>query len=228
MPDLAQLQATLAARRDRYNQRVGQRDALLAQLQVTEDEIARLKQETDLNEQIRYLLQKASELARESARKVLEDTVTSALQYIFGPEYRFVIELEQRSGRTEAHFYVESPAPDGSGMMRLPPEEARGGGVVDVVGLALRLAVLRLHQDPKVADVLILDEPCKMLSESFSGLAADFLKWCSDHFGIQVIMVTHNEDLASAADRSFLVQQQRGTSRIVAATPASAFNSTGE
>lgn len=214
MVTLAELRERVSVRRDAYNRRVGQRDALLDQIKHTEAELTRLEREAQLNEQVRYLLHKTSEVAREAARRSLEDTVTSALQYVFGPEYRFVIEITQKAGRTEAEFYVESPAPDSNERMRLKPEEARGGGVVDIVGLALRLAVLCINQDPKVAGVLILDEPAKMVSRSngYSKLTADFLKWASSYFGVQVIMVTHNTDLAAVADKSFYVNQVNGTS----------------
>lgn len=226
MVTLAELQEKVRVRRDAYNRRVGQRDALLDQLKFTEAELARLDSQMKLNEQVRYLLHKTSEVARETARKTLEDTVTSALQYIFGPKYRFVIEIAQKGGRVEAEFYVESPAPGSDEVMRLQPEEARGGGVVDIVGLALRLAVLCINQDPKVASVMVLDEPAKMVSADYSRLTADFLKWASDYFGVQIIMVTHNTDLAAVADRSFLVDQANGTSflcNVPTSTAASGF-----
>lgn len=219
MSRVAALTSTLSGRRDIYNRRAGQRDAVLGQHQYVESELQRQDAEIKLNEQVRYLLQKISEQARESARKTLEDTVTSALQYIFGSDYRFVIEIEQKGGRTEAEFYVESPAPGAPGeFMRLSPEDSRGGGIVDIVGLALRLAVMRIHSDPKVADVLIMDEPGKHVSLNYSHLLADFLKWASSYFHMQVIMVTHNEDLAAVADQSFLVQQTDGTSHFAGGT----------
>lgn len=212
---LQDLQARLSARRDAYNRRVGQRDAILSQLQQVEQDLIKLDLDTKLNEQVRYLLQKTSEAARESARQVLEETVTSALQYVFGPDYSFSIEIEQKAGRTEASFYVRSPAPDSTEMMSLSPEDARGGGVVDIVSLALRLAMLRIHRNPKVADVLIMDEPMRMLSEEYAGMIAAFLRFASHHFGIQVLMVTHNESLAASGDRAFLVDQHNGTSSIL-------------
>lgn len=226
MVTLSDLQSRLITRRDAYNRRVGQRDAVLDQHHQAEAEITRLDLDIKTNEQVRYLLQKTSELARETARKILEDTVTNALQYIFGSDYSFIIEIEQKAGRTEASFYVQSPAPkvgpdDPDVMMKLSPEDARGGGVVDIIGLAMRLAVLRIYQDPKVADVLILDEPGKHVSgegpdgeASFSSLLAEFLKWASSYFSMQVIMVTHASALAAVADKGFLVKQVNGTSQI--------------
>jgi DNA repair exonuclease SbcCD ATPase subunit len=216
---LMELQHRLADRRDAYNRRMGQFESKKQEHDRVHGELLRLDLDIKSSEQVRYLLQKTSEIARETARKTLEETVTNALQYVFGADYQFVIELEQKAGRSEATFYVESPAPkekpeDPTVMMRLAPEESRGGGIVDIVGLTLRLAVMRIHQNPKVADVLLLDEPAKMLSAEFGQLLAAFLKWASSYFKMQVLMVTHNESLAAVADRPFLVTQVGGTSQI--------------
>jgi DNA repair exonuclease SbcCD ATPase subunit len=93
------------------------------------------------------------------------------------------------------------------------PQDARGGGVVDVISLALRLALLEAFRPP-VGGPVILDEPAKHVSEEFAPQVAQFLKSFSQSLGRQVIMVSHNQHLADSADVAYLVEMAQGRSSV--------------
>ena len=95
----------------------------------------------------------------------------------------------------------------------MQPEEARGGGIVDVVSLALRMAVLELIR-PSILAPLILDEPGKMVSEEYVPALAGFLRRYAESTGRQVLIVTHNETLLEAAHRGYRVTKVGGVSQI--------------
>src|SRR5690606_9216953 len=117
--------------------RLGQSQHLEKQFQGLDAQVTELTERTQILEETRLLLQKAGSEARESARSRLETTVTDALRYVFGPDFRFVIDIEETARRAEAEFYVESVY--AGEVVRTKPEDARGGGVIDLISIALRV-----------------------------------------------------------------------------------------
>lgn len=202
----------LEKKRTHLNTRKGQRQQL-------EQEIVHAKQEHDdsrkslleLQESL-ILLQRTSEKAREFGKQRLEEITTSALQFVFGPDVRFEIELGESAGRPQAEFYLVSN--QAGKEVRTKPMESNGGGIVDIIALALRIAVLQIHHDPQINGPIILDEPGKHVSEEYAERMATFLQQMSAHFKRQIIMVTHQPYLAEIADQSFEVQMIGGKSNV--------------
>lgn len=165
----------------------------------------------DILEQVRVLLQRTSEYAREQIKQQIEMLVTHCLQFVFGPNLEFVIELSEMRGKTNAEFYVVSIYDDVK--IKNKPQDARGGGVVDVISLALRIAVVQSAHSYEKAP-LILDEPAKHVSSEYIGNVAQFLKQISDVFQRQIIMVTHNQYLSEIADLAYKVELKEGVSAV--------------
>lgn len=196
----------------RVERRRGAAQILAERDRRAQEALAGLEEEGRLLERVRILLGETADYARESARQQLEYTVTQALQFVFGQEMAFRVEIEEKAGQPSAEFLVESPYEGGDRLLNRP-QDARGGGVVDVVSLALRVALLQLCE-PALPGPLLLDEPGKHVSAEYSLRVAEFLKEVSTVFGRQVILVTHDQALAGAADRSFLVELRQGRSRV--------------
>jgi energy-coupling factor transporter ATP-binding protein EcfA2 len=88
-----------------------------------------------------------------------------------------------------------------------------GGGVADVVSLALRVAFLEVAR-PMVPGPLVLDEPAQQVSHRFLSRVARLLKGFSDSFGRQLIVTTHNQPLSGTADAVFVLRMEAGTSTV--------------
>ena len=189
----------------------GKQDQLLERKEQKEEALAKLKESNDILEQVRILLQQTSEFAREQARHQVEWLVSSALQAVFGPDLEFKIELNEVRGRPEAEFYVVSEY--GGVEVKVKPQDARGGGIIDVISLALRFAIIHLFQPP-IGGPIILDEPAKHVSEEYIASVAQFLKNISSYFNRQVIMVTHNNYLSEMGDTSYRVELKEGKSQV--------------
>ncbi|ADL07968.1 ATPase [Thermosediminibacter oceani] len=172
-------------------------------------QLEELKRKTDLLEQVRILLQKTSEYAREQAKQQIEMLVTRCLQFIFGENIEFKIELSEVRGRPEAEFYVVSSY--GDNRITTKPQDARGGGIVDVISLALRIAVIQCS-NTYINGPIILDEPAKHVSSEYISNVAQFLKQVSQVFRRQIIMVTHNQFLSEIADLAYKVELKDGKS----------------
>ncbi len=181
---------------------LGKRDKIKEQLTIQEEMLKKIEAELDLLSKVSILFQKTSEFAREQAKSQIESLVTKCLQYIFESDIEFLVEIEEQRGKANAEFYVINKIEDI--LVKTKPELSRGGGVVDIVSLALRIAFLQTHK-PKIQGPLILDEPAKHVSDEFIFNVADFLKQTSELFNRQIIMVTHNHHLAAIGSNAYRV-----------------------
>ncbi|MGE5455424.1 MAG: hypothetical protein ACM3O9_09530 [Methylocystaceae bacterium] len=181
-----------------------------------DDRIIKLKQEAaDLEDrqevwrQVSQLFLLAAEYARANACTAMEKIVTTGLRSVFANDLAFHIELDTaRTDRPEASFLVASSY-GGNAQISNEPRDARGGGVVDIIALALRVAFIEIS-DPPVEGPLILDEPAKHVSEEFMPGVAAFIRQINDSFGRQIILITHNHELEAAGDLCYQFTQQEG------------------
>ncbi len=195
-----------------YNRQRGEQNRLLQQKSDLEKRLREVRQEIECLEKVSLLLLEAARYAREQGRRQVEFMVSQALQFVFGGDLEFKVVVEERRERPEAEFYVCSTY-GGDFRVETTPQDARGGGVVDVISLALRLALIHALR-PQVKGPVVLDEPAKHVSVEFSPQVAQFLKSASQSLGRQIIMVSHNQHLADMADTAYLVEMQQGKSRI--------------
>lgn len=209
-PTVAELRQHLKTLEAAYNTRNGQYEQLTEDHEKVSARLMLSKDENRTLEQCRVLLQRVGKTARETAKERLEETVTDALKFVFGPDFNFSIDLRDVRGRTEADFYVESI--ENGKVIRTQPEDARGGGVIDIIAIALRLALVQIYTDPVLKGPIILDEPGKHVSADYSMKLATFLKQMSQSFDRQIIVSTHQPNLASLADEAHYVEIKGGKS----------------
>ena len=195
----------------RYNNALGQKQLLELQLQDKQNNLGQTRQNLATWEQVQVLFTKVSEYAREQLKARIEETVTAALTAVFGEGYTFRINMRQLGNQPAAEWQVVSQYGDEE--VAASPEDARGGGITDVVSLALRLAMLEILK-PRPEGPVLFDEPAKMVSAEYAGNLAYFLKQYAEKTGRQVMLVTHNPQLAEAADKSYLVTQKDGVSDV--------------
>jgi DNA repair exonuclease SbcCD ATPase subunit len=198
-----------------YAMKKNVKEKLEKDLAAKQNQLGQTANLIDILEQVRLLLQRTSEYAREQIKQQIEMLVTHCLQFVFGPNLEFEIELNEIRGKTSAEFYVISTYDNVK--IKTKPQDARGGGIVDVISLALRIAVIQ-STDIYKDGPLILDEPAKHVSNEFINNVAQFLKQISDVFHRQIIMVTHNQYLSEIADLAYKVELKNGTSEVTELT----------
>lgn len=173
------------------------------------DEFLRLTNDVDVLEKVIILFQKSAEYAREQAKIRIETLTTNSLQYIFKSDYKFEVDIKDQRNAANAEFYIVEE--NENGIVKTKPEISNGGGIVDIVSLALRLAFME-NADPRINGPLILDEPAKHVSEEFTFDIGDYLIEFSKSTGRQIIMITHNPHLAALSDNIYKVSQVDGIS----------------
>ncbi|NBI07923.1 ATPase [Senegalia massiliensis] len=202
MLSMIELDNNIKKLRDIYSSEKGKKDAIEQEILDKTTKISTLDNDIDVLEKTNILLQRTSEYAREQSKYQIENLVTNCLQYIFDENMEFKIEINEAYGKPNAEFYVIT---NGVETIKTKPEDSRGGGIIDIISLALRISFLQIH-NPKVFGPLILDEPAKHVSEEFIFNVSEFLKQISEMFNRQIIMVTHNNHLASIADLAYRVE----------------------
>jgi predicted phosphodiesterase len=159
--------------------------------------------------QLHLLLSLAVTHSREETCIQIQNMVNQALRYVFDSAPEFKIVLHEQVEPPEAEFLVISSC--GSVNTYCATPNTCGGGVIEVISLALRAAFLELAR-PSLSGPLVLDEPVKQVSSRFVSHVARFLKGFADAFGRQVIVATCNQSLAGTADAVFILRMESGTS----------------
>jgi DNA repair exonuclease SbcCD ATPase subunit len=148
------------------------------------------------------LLQRASDVFKEwlddSLKQnvgAISDLVTTGLQHIIHDQsLTFKAKQEMKFNRLSMKFIIEDNGVEGD------PMASFGGGAVLTASLILRLAIMsRL----KMGNLLLLDESMGMLANKYVPAAASFMKQLSEQTGINILMVTHNEEFLNYAHTAY-------------------------
>jgi DNA repair exonuclease SbcCD ATPase subunit len=143
---------------------------------------------------------------QEQLKLHVQDLVQHAMESTFPGKYQFRVDFELKNGRTAAEIYLL----DNSGR-RLDPVYGNGGGLVEVVAFALRVVGWSLA---RTQNTILMDEPFSKVSANLRPAVIGLLRDISTRLGLQILMVTHDEDMMSNADRIFTVTQRDGQSKV--------------
>lgn len=214
--NLAELQRDLADKQTLLSQRVGAKNALEERVRGLESEVETLTLDMATTEKAVYLLQKHSEDQQSLLASRVEGIVTAGIRAVFqNPTLVFKMHYSESKGggvkkTPEVKLSVQYEA--GSEVVSGSLRHSFGGGLAVVVATLLNVIVV-LHMSPRLRPILILDEPLSDLSPNYSGAdeltghlrerMADFLKTLTAETDVQLVVVSHEEQLGEAADRHY-------------------------
>ena len=156
-------------------------------------------------EKARIVIQEVARLTQENLRFRISNLVTTALLSIRKDWPEFEMAIESRRNQSEIDFFFVE-----DGQLQ-DPLESNGYGVVDVAATALNISVWSLNKN---RPVFIKDEPFKHLSKDNSKAASKMLKMLCDKLGIQIIMVSHDQEITDHADKIFRVSKKSLISQV--------------
>lgn len=198
----------LLAETEQLNRTIERRQGQIDQIKK---QMVNLKRELDAEKKYLVHVEQAQVIVKEAAKRTQEqvawaiaDIATKALQAIFHESYELIVRFENRRGKMECDILLSKHGEE------IDPMTASGGGVVDVLSLSLRVAVWAICKDRH--PTFLLDEPMTHLARQQHQKAASMFRELVDNMGMQVLMVTHSEDLAAAADVVYEVTQKNGVS----------------
>ena len=179
------------------DRRKGQRDLIIASLARSESSLVVLDSKLSMERECARLFQLTTEASWAMARQLVEELVTRALQSVFfDRSYKFVVNQDIKRGASAVTFAVVENGQE------MDLVDDLGGGIADVVALVLRVAFVNLYR-PAVRQLLILDEPTRMLASVYQPYMARFLKQVCKELGLTVFLVSHSEELVREADQVF-------------------------
>lgn len=210
----SKFQSGLAEWEKNLDAQKAKRDLLQGQKVDEELKTREAEAERTLCEQAEVFLRAEIKERRRKTMDAIADLGTTALQQVYGDGYslRFA---EAGDADNAANLRLEIEI-----VSLLDGEELatgllgeRGGGVVEVVAFALRIAALgwRRYEGP-----LILDEAYKSMSaDDKIGRVADFLSRLAEETGRQVLFATHKADVFGRVAKSVvLVSQAKGEAHV--------------
>ena len=174
--------------RKRADQVVAQRAAAYMALQGARNAVNGAESAWQAADEAQQIVQAVAETIQEEAHDRIAGVVSRCLAAVFDEPYEFKIQFERIRGRTEARLLFVR---DGQA---INPIDSSGGGVVDVAAFALRISCLMLAR-PACRRVVVLDEPFRFVSADRRGAVRGVLEELSKDLGIQMIMITHIDEL---------------------------------
>jgi DNA repair exonuclease SbcCD ATPase subunit len=162
-----------------------------------------LKKNLEYAEEAKVIIRHIAQKTQEELQWKISEIVSLALHAVFDDPYKFICRFEIKRGKSEAVLLLERNGDEYDAI------DSTGGGVVDIVSFALRIAGWKLSNK---RNVIFLDEPFKHLSSVLQVRAGEILKLLSKELGLQFIIITHSNSLEGYADKLFKVSQMNGKS----------------
>jgi hypothetical protein len=210
--DINMLESKLQDLKEKYSRASGELALLKRQKEAKQKELVEIQNDIKKYQLIQILYTEASEFTRQQIKTRIDDTVTAALQTVLEDnEIRFNTEMKQYTGQPAAYWQVIDKY--GEFEVCNSPEDSRGGGIVDMVSIALNLIVLELIEPP-LAGPFFADEPAKMVSREYLPNLSAFLKSYSKEKQRQIIMITHAMVHEKHADKLIKVGKKNGESEV--------------
>jgi len=157
--------------------------------------IAKEKKWIELERMAKIVLLKVGEETQQEVKQYIEDSVTFALQTVYGSEYHFVVLFHyDNRDQTEVKFFL-----DKNGKLYEPRKDTISGGATDICAFSLRMVLYTL-ENPDPASIFILDEPFKNVSKGYLPFVSEMIKELSNMLNLQLIISTHTDEIIDLAD----------------------------
>ena len=192
--------------RDVINKILTKKSILKENLESEKNEKKILVSDIKFQEEARAIFQRAAELTQSKLSVHLSDLVSLALKSVFEEPYKFLVRFISKRGNTECELlFVDDKGNE------YQPLNSCGYGPADVASFALKVSYWALGN---YRPLLLIDEPFKHLSTNYKNKTSEMVKNLSTELGLQFIIITHSEALASHADKIFTVSQKNGISSL--------------
>ena len=164
------------------------------------------KEDISVHNELREFLSKVSAEYRVGICNIFNNLLTEALTKIFEKNIKFQIQLENYRNQPAINVLITE---DGN---VLDPQKSCGGGMNDIISLVFKVIFVYLA---KGQQTIVLDESLKFLSKEYLEQASAFLRQMCDKLDMQIILVSHKENLQFSADKVITIDKQRGKSLIL-------------
>jgi len=187
------------------SQKILEKQLQLKLLESSQEKIKNINLFLEDAKKARVVIQTVANLTQRNLTKRIESLVSTAIMSVDKLWPEFIMKIVSRRNQSEVDFFFME---DGQ---EQEPLDSCGYGLVDIAADSLNTSIWSLNKN---RPTFIKDEPFKNLSKDHHVAASKMMKMLCDNLGIQIIMVSHEEELSSACDRVFVVKKKGKISKI--------------
>lgn len=165
---------------NRVSELKGRKWAAEKELASAQKSLAEAEKHLEAANGLKAVVQQVAKETQDKLRLRFEAIVQACLDAVFPSSYVFKMEFISRRGQVEVDMWLDK---DGT---RMDPLDSNGGGVVDVMSIALRLCCLTLSTNSRV---LLLDEPFGHLRGEARERLGELIAIISEKLNVQILMV---------------------------------------
>lgn len=193
--------------RNHLERQKGRANQIKADLEKAISNRKAIEKDIECSKKAQSIIQVVAQATQKELEYRITEPVSLALAAVYDDPYKMVAKFEITGrGNTECHLGFER------GENIIKPLDASGGGPIDIGSFALRIGSWSLAQ-PRSRSIILTDEPFKWIDKkkiqgtetTTMHLAGQMLKEVTkpppDGLGLQIIMITHIEELIECADR---------------------------
>jgi len=184
--------------KEQFNDLKSERTSIVRNMESTNKKIVELQGILEDALQARLIIQTAAKETQENIEYHISSLVSMALSTIDPGWPRFVARFVARRNKTECDLLFEEHGRE------YKPFDGSGGGAIDIADLALRFTYFSLAPEKNRASFL-LDEPLRDLSPGRQSKASILLEQLIKELEIQIIMISHQDDINITANKTFFV-----------------------
>jgi len=207
--DLPQL-PDLTPARALANRALGLREALDTQIAENQRRITELEAEDELLDLVANLIRQLVDAEVTDGVKAVERLQSEGLREIFHDQELSVrAEVEESRGKISVTLLTNQKRKDGS-VVEGVSDQSFGGSVLTMQSVLMRITVIFRR---KMRPLLLLDETLVAVANRYVDRAARFLSTLCRRLGLDVLLITHDEALVSAAHRAYHVTNHNDRAR---------------
>lgn len=199
VPDLAPLRAKAEKAKTL-------RSALQERIEENEAQIKELMNEEELLDLVANLIRRLIDVEVTDGVKAVEKLQTEGLQEIFHDQKLTVrAEVEEQRGKVSVTLLTGRELKDGS-IVEGSADTSFGGSVLTMQSVLMRITVIFRRQ---MRPLLLLDETLVAVANKYVDRAARFLSTLSERLNLDILLITHDEALVSAASNAYYVTYEK-------------------
>ncbi len=195
--------------RRKLEQLKGAKKEVMNNITLEFEKVEGLKKSLKHHKQAKEIINQIGLKTQSQLQYNISSITTLALKGIFKDKdaYELKAEFVERRDKTECDLLFVK------GENTFNPITSSGGGAIDVASFALRIVSWSM-EFPHLQNVIILDEPMRFLSVDLQEKASRMIKELSDKLGLQFIIITHEQELTTYADKIFETKIKKGVTKV--------------
>jgi len=152
-------------------------------------------------EEAQAIIQRVAQRTQEELEYQISEICSLAMAAVFDDPYELKVKFVIRRGKTECDILFRRRG------NTIDPMDASGGGAVDIGSFSLRVSMWCISHHT-TSPIFLIDEPFRFLSKVYIAKAGEMLTDVSKKLGIQIIMVSHREQLIESANNVIMIDKK--------------------